>query len=127
MMPWQWSLAIQKGEPLTLYAGGKMKRDWTYIDDILAGLMAALDKPMDYEILNLGCGRPVENLHFVETLENLLGKKAKIVDTPVPASEPMITYADISKARKLLGYEPKIMVEEGLSRFVKWMRDENLL
>ena len=59
--------------------------------------------------------------------EELLGKKAVIVDTPVPPSEPLVTFADISKAKKLLGYEPKVMVEEGLRRFVQWMRSEQLL
>lgn len=127
MMPWQWTLKILKGEPLELYGAGKIKRDWTYVDDIVAGFIAALDKGLNFEILNLGCGRPVENTEFVATLEKLLNKKAIIVNTPVPDSEPMITYADISKARKLLGYEPKVMVEEGLSRFINWLRAEKLI
>jgi len=127
MMPWQWSKAIVAGEPITLYNGGKMKRDWTYVDDICDGFIAALGKPMPYEIINLGCGRPIENLRFVQVLEELLGRKANIVDTPVPPSEPLVTFADISKAKKLLGYEPKVMVEEGLKRFVDWMRAEKLL
>jgi UDP-glucuronate 4-epimerase len=127
MMPWQWSKAILAGESITLYNGGRMKRDWTYVDDICDGFIAALNKPLDYEIINLGCGRPVENLQFVHVLEELLGKKANIVDVPVPPSEPLVTFADISKARKLLGYEPKVMVEEGLRRFVEWMRAEKLL
>jgi UDP-glucuronate 4-epimerase len=127
MMPWQWSRAIVAGEPLTLYNGGHIQRDWTYVDDIVDGFIAALDRPMGFEIINLGCGRPVENLRFVEVLEGLLGKKATIVDTPCPPSEPLITYADITKARKLLGYEPKVMVEEGLRRFVQWMRAEKLI
>lgn len=127
MMPWQWSKQILAGEPLTLYNGGHLKRDWTYIDDIVDGFVAALDKPLGFEIINLGCGRPVENLRFVEVLEQLLGKKANKIDTPCPPSEPLITYADISKAKKLLGYEPKVMVEEGLKRFIEWMRAERLL
>jgi UDP-glucuronate 4-epimerase len=123
MMPWQWTRQILAGEPLTLYAAGKLKRDWTYIDDIVAGFVAALDKGLAYEIINLGCSNPVENLEFVKVLEELLGKKAKMVDTPTPASEPLITYADVSKARKLLGYEPKVKVREGLTRFIAWMRE----
>jgi UDP-glucuronate 4-epimerase len=127
MMPWQWSQMILKGEPLQLYGAGKIKRDWTYIDDIVAGFILALDKPMGFEILNLGCGNPVENTHFVATLEKLLGKKAICNNVPTPDSEPLITYADISKARKLLGYEPKVMIEEGLSRFVDWLRAEKII
>jgi UDP-glucuronate 4-epimerase len=127
MMPWQWTFQIVQGEPLTLYNGGRLKRDWTYIDDIVAGFVAALDKGLAYEVINLGCSQPVENLEFVSILERLLGKKANIVDTPVPPSEPLITYADISKARQLLGYHPKVNVAEGLERFVGWLREEKLL
>lgn len=127
MMPWKWAFAIHAGEKITLYNGGRLKRDWTYIDDIVAGFVAALDKPMAYEIINLGCSNPVENLDFVRILEGLLHRKAQIVDAPCPPSEPQITFADITKARQLLGYEPKVAVEEGLSRFIAWLRAERLL
>jgi UDP-glucuronate 4-epimerase len=127
MMPWQWTLDILAGKPLTLYNAGHIKRDWTYIDDIVRGFVAAIDRPFAYEIMNLGCSNPVENLEFVATLEGLLGKKAVVVDTPTPPSEPMITYADVSKARRMLGYEPRVQVKEGLGHFVKWMRDEGII
>lgn len=123
MMPWQWTQMILRGEPLTLYNAGRLKRDWTYIDDIVAGFISALDHPFGYEIINLGCSNPVENIEFVRTLEKLLGRDAKIVDAPCPASEPLVTYADITKARNLLGYQPKVNVEEGLSRFIQWAND----
>jgi UDP-glucuronate 4-epimerase len=127
MMPWQWSKMILKGETLKLYNSGNLKRDWTFIDDIVAGFIAALDKGLDWEVMNLGCSNPVSNTEFVETLESLLGKKAKWVDAPTPESEPLITYADISKARALLGYEPKVGVREGLRRFIEWARAEKVL
>jgi UDP-glucuronate 4-epimerase len=132
MMPWQWTLDILAGKPLTLYNAGHIKRDWTYIDDIVAGLILALDNPPTgdrggYDILNLGCSNPVENLRFVEVLENLLDKKAQIVDTPTPPTEPLITYADISKARKVLGYHPKVQVEQGLAHFITWLRTEKII
>jgi UDP-glucuronate 4-epimerase len=127
MMPWKWAQQIHRGEAITLYNNGRLKRDWTYVDDIVDGFIAALDKPFAYEIINLGCGCPVENTRFVEVLEELLGRKAKIVDTPCPPSEPAITYADTTKARELLGYEPKVGIEEGLARFVSWLREEKLL
>ena len=127
MMPWQWSQDILKGKPLTLYGAGKLKRDWTYIDDIVAGFIAALDKKLTWQILNLGCGNPVENLRFVQIIEILLGIKAVIVDTPTPPSEPIITYADITQAKQLLGWQPKVNVKEGLANFIAWMRQEKLL
>jgi UDP-glucuronate 4-epimerase len=123
MMPWKWTEMILRGEILSLFNGGNLKRDWTYIDDIVAGFVAAIDNPFGFEILNLGCGRPVLNLDFIQTLERILGKKAKTVDTPTPPSEPMITFADISKAKRLLGYEPKVNVEVGLERFINWARE----
>jgi len=124
MMPWQWTKQILAGEPLLLYGGGKLKRDWTYIDDILTGFLSALDTKLECEILNLGCGRPIENLEFVKILERLLGKSATLKDAPTPPSEPLITFADVSKAQRLLGYEPVVTVEEGLRRVVEWMRAE---
>jgi UDP-glucuronate 4-epimerase len=127
MMPWQWTEMILKGETLHLYANGDLKRDWTYIDDIVAGFVAALDKKLDFEIINLGCGRPVTNIDFVRTLEKLLNKKANIIDAPCPASEPPITFADISKARCLLNYDPKITVDLGLARFLDWARESKAI
>jgi UDP-glucuronate 4-epimerase len=126
MMPWQWSRMILAGEPLTLYGAGKLKRDWTYIDDIVEGFIAALDAGFHWEIINLGCGQPVENLDFVQTLETLWGKKAIINNVPIPSSEPFITFADITKAGRLLGYKPKVNVPEGLERFVRWIREEKI-
>lgn len=122
MMPWQWSQKISRGEPITLFNGGHLKRDWTYIDDIVGGFLLALDANLGWEIFNLGCGVPVENMRFVQILEELVGQKARIVDAPCPPSEPLETFADISKARAMLGYEPQVRVEEGLAHFVAWMR-----
>lgn len=127
MMPWQWTQAIHHGKPITLFNGGHMHRDWTFIDDIVDGLVAALDRGLDWEILNLGRGCPVENVDFVRVLEKLLGKDAVIVEAPAPPSEPPITFADVSRTTELLGYEPKVSVDEGLARFVDWLRSETLL
>ena len=128
MMPWQWTLDILAGKPLNLYNAGHLKRDWTYIDDLVAGLILALDQPQPkFEVINLGCSHPVENLEFVQILEKVLGRKANIEASPCPASEPLITFADISKARRVLGYQPKVNVEEGLGRFIEWMRAEKII
>jgi UDP-glucuronate 4-epimerase len=127
MMPWQWATSIARGDRIILYNGGHLKRDWTFVDDIVAGFIAALEKPLGFEIINLGCACPVENLEFVRILEELLERPANHIDAPAPASEPTITYADIAKARELLGYAPKTNVAEGLRQFVQWLRSEKLL
>lgn len=126
MMPWRWTEQILRGETLTLYDGGRLKRDWTYVDDIVGGICAALDAGLPWETINVACGRPVENRYFVDVLERLLERKAQCVETTAPASEPPILFADISKARRLLGYEPRVPVEEGLRRFVEWYRAQGL-
>jgi UDP-glucuronate 4-epimerase len=127
MMPWQWTYSILEGKPLNLFGGGHLKRDWTYVDDIVSGFIAALDKKLAWQILNLGCGNPVENLRFVEILEQLLGKKAIKQDTPTPSSEPIVTYADITETTTKLGWKPKVQVEQGLEHFINWMRAEKLI
>jgi UDP-glucuronate 4-epimerase len=127
MMPWVWSRAIAAGEPLTVYAGGRLQRDWTYIEDIVGGVIASLDRGLEWAVLNLGAGRPVENLRFVGLLEELVGKKAVLRDVPAPPSEPPVTYADVSRAAELLNYRPTTPVEEGLARFVAWLRSFGLI
>jgi UDP-glucuronate 4-epimerase len=127
MMPWQWSVNIARGEPIILYNAGKMKRDWTYVDDIVAGFVAALDHEFEFEIFNLGCSNPVENVEFVQVIEQLIGRMAIVVDKPAPPSEPLITYADVSKASRMIGYQPRVKVQQGLPKLIDWMRAEKLL
>lgn len=126
MMPWHWTEQILRGETLTLFDGGRLERDWTYIDDIVDGFVAALDAGLSYEIINLGASRPIDNLRFVRRLEELLDHEAQIKDVPTPASEPFRTYADVTKAQRLLGYQPQVPVEEGLARFVAWFQANGL-
>ena len=127
MMPWQWAKRIGKGEPITLFNAGHMKRDWTYIDDIVRGFIAALDADLSWEIINLGGGDPTENLEFVRILEQLVGRAATIENVPCPPSEPLETWASIEKARELLDWAPQVKVTDGLARFVDWMRAEQIL
>lgn len=127
MMPWQWARRICAGEPITLFNAGHMRRDWTYIDDIVRGFLAALDANLSWEIINLGSGTPTENLEFVRILERLVGRAAIIENAPCPPSEPLETWASIEKARALLGWAPQTKVEDGLAQFVNWMRAEELL
>lgn len=115
---------IYKGEPVPIYGDGTSERDYTYIDDIVDGIIAALNEPMGYEIINLGCGNPIALMQVVKLLEQVLGKKAKLEFSPMPPSDPPLTHADITKAKQLLGYEPKVQVEEGVPKFVEWFERE---
>jgi len=122
MMPVKVIRAIQEDQPVTLFDAGRLSRDWTYIDDIVAGVVAALDRPLGYEVINLGCGAPLSMTDFVDYFEKLSGKTVERINVPAPASEPQITYCDNSRARLLLGFDPKVSVREGLERTWNWYR-----
>ena len=120
--------AIVEGRPITLFNSGDMERDFTYVDDIVAGVLAALDRPpsgnaVPHALYNLGNHRPTRLTRFVEILEGELGLQAKIEHAPMPAGDVPRTFADIEASRRDLGFEPKIAIEEGLKRFVAWYRD----
>ena len=99
-----------------------MYRDWTYISDIVSGIIAAADRPLGYELLNLGRGEPVLLLEFVRTIEDLVGRKAHLVPSPNLNSDASATHADIGKARQLLGYAPKVSIAEGVVHCWSWYR-----
>ena len=120
MMPFMVADRIARGQAITLFDAGQMKRDWTYVDDIVQGVVLALDKPLGYDQINLGRGEPVLMADFVNLLETIVGKQAVLETPPAPASEPAITFADISKARRLLGYDPKTPVHTGLEKLWGW-------
>jgi UDP-glucuronate 4-epimerase len=108
-----------------LYNGGNMHRDWTYVEDIAAGVVAAADRRLGYEIINLGRGEPTLLKDFVEFIEGLAGKRARLVEEPMMAADVAYTYADITKAQRLLGYAPSVSVKDGVTRFWRWY-DENV-
>ena len=120
MMPFMVTDRIARGETVTLFDAGDMKRDWTFVDDIVSGVDLALRKPLGYEIVNLGRGEPVLMRDFVTIVEELVGKEAILDTPPAPPSEPKITFANINKARRLLGYDPQIPVREGLEKLWAW-------
>ncbi|MCP4711943.1 MAG: NAD-dependent epimerase/dehydratase family protein, partial [Planctomycetes bacterium] len=115
---------ILAGESIPVYGDGSMARDFTYIDDIIQGVIAALDKCSGYEIYNLGESQPYRLDELIEKLEAALGQKARIERLPVPAGDVRQTFADITKARGELGYDPRIDLPEGLGRFVEWLKSE---
>lgn len=112
--------AILNGKELPLYEGGKMYRDWTYVEDTVAGVLAAVDRPLGYEVVNLGRGEPVLLLDFVRRIEELVGKKARFRTEKKPDTDAQATHADIGKAKQLLGYAPKTSVNQGVERFWTW-------
>jgi UDP-glucuronate 4-epimerase len=114
--------AITRGEPIDLFGDGSTRRDYTYIDDILQGVLAALDRRLGYEVINLGESRTVALRELVELLERNLGRKAVVRWLPVQPGDVPVTFADIGKARRLLGYNPQVPIEEGIARFVAWFK-----
>jgi UDP-glucuronate 4-epimerase len=120
MMPYQVTRALFERRRVTIFDGGAPKRDWTYIGDIAAGVVAAARRVSGYEILNIGRGEPVALSEFVGILEQLTEQELLRDDAPLPPTEAPITYADVSKARRLLGYEPRVPLSDGLRHFVDW-------
>jgi len=120
MMAYLLADSITKGIQIPLYDNGQMYRDWTYVDDITDGVVAAVDRPLGYEIINIGRGEPTLLRDFVDMIEQLAGKKANLINKPKLAADFVRNQADISKARRLLDYDPKVSVTEGVKRFWEW-------
>jgi UDP-glucuronate 4-epimerase len=114
---------IHQGERIPLYGDGTSRRDYTYIDDIIGGIMGAVRNLRGYDIFNLGESQTVPLRELIFLLEEALGKKAEVEELPEQPGDVPITYADITKARRLLGYDPKVSIAEGVGQFVRWFRD----
>jgi len=116
--------AISNNQPIPVYGNGETGRDYTYVQDIVGGIVSAADYVMNnqgvYEIVNLGNSHPVKLMELVNTIENILVKKAIINWQPMQPGDAEFTYADISKAQKLLNYHPSTSLEEGLRNFIGW-------
>ena len=120
MAIYKFAMAIYQDKEVILYNEGKIKRDFTYISDVIDGILRALRRTFPYEIFNIGSGNPVEVRHVLKLLEVNLGKRAKIIFKPKPKEDMPMTFADISKAKELLGYTPKVTIEEGVKKFSAW-------
>ena len=117
---------ISSGEAIPVFGDGTTRRDYTYIDDIIAGVRAAIDYDQsDYEVINLGESRTVELRELISLLESALGQTAKIDRQPLQPGDVPQTFADIARARRLLNYNPRTQIEEGIRRFVEWWRTRN--
>ena len=115
--------AISAGEPVTMYGDGSSARDYTYIDDIIDGVEAAVDSPCEWEVINLGSSTPIPLCDMVEILARALGRPARIKHVEDQPGDVPITFADTTKAERLLGYSPQTDFVEGVRRFVEWYRE----
>jgi UDP-glucuronate 4-epimerase len=123
MAPWLFAEAILSGRPITLYDGGRLKRDFTFVEDIAAGVLGCLDRPAPGpapRVLNIGNHRSLAVRRFVDVLEDALGRKAVVRDAPRPATDVEETFADISAIQALCGFEPRTPIEAGVPRFAEW-------
>jgi UDP-glucuronate 4-epimerase len=116
--------AILRGKPVEVYGDGTARRDYTHVEDIVRGVLACFHREFGYEVINLGESRTVELRELVQLIERAVGRKAQIRQLPGQAGDVPITYADISKARRLLGYNPQVNIESGIERFVDWFRKQ---
>jgi len=120
MMAYLVAESVTKGIQIPLYDGGMMYRDWTFVDDITDGVVAAIDRPLGYEIINLGRGEPTLLKDFVTMIEILANSRANVVNKPRLAADFVRNEADISKARRLLAYDPEVSVQDGIKIFWDW-------
>lgn len=117
---------ISEGQPIPVFGDGSTRRDYTYIDDIISGISAAMNYEESlFEVINLGESQTVELNYLIEVLEKALDRRAIIERRPPQAGDVPVTYADISKARRLLGYAPTTKIEDGIEKFVRWFKEKD--
>lgn len=123
--------SILEDKPIQMYGNGNTARDYTYIDDIIDGIQKSIEyleqNRKIYEILNLGESTPIKLIDMIKTIEEKTNKKAIIQKLPMQAGDVNITYANIEKARRLIGYEPKVNFETGIENFIKWFKENQHL
>jgi len=124
MAPMLFVKAILEGKPINVFNNGEMARDFTYVKDIVNGIYLTLLKvDNNFNILNIGNGSPVNLMNFIEVIEDKLGKKAIKIFMPMQAGDVKTTWANIDKLSAIYNYKPKVNIEEGISNFVKWVKD----
>ena len=116
---------MHAGQTITVFGDGSTSRDYTYVDDTVDGILACTDREFGYEVINLGESQTVKLSRLIELLESALGIEAQIDRQPLQPGDVPITYANIDKAQRLLGYDPQTKIEDGIPRFVDWFRQQN--
>jgi UDP-glucuronate 4-epimerase len=124
MAPFKFTKLISEGKEIEMFGDGSSSRDYTFVEDIAQGIIAAVYRNLGLEIINLGNERPIELRQLIKLIEQNVGKKAKIRQLPTQKGDVPLTHADISKARHLLGYIPRVSFEEGIKRTVEWYKKE---
>lgn len=122
MAPYIFTKKILSNESINIYGDGSQARDFTFIDDIVNGIIKTIEKPFDFEIINLGNSCPVSVSKLIQIIEEAAGKKAKIKYQPARLGDVEKTFANISKAKKMLGWEPKTKIQKGMNKFIDWLK-----
>jgi UDP-glucuronate 4-epimerase len=118
---------MAEGEPIPMYGDGSSQRDYTYFSDIVDGIIAALERPLEWEIINLGGSDPVQLSKLIELIAEAIGVEPEINQLPDQPGDVPITYADIDRARRLLDYEPRYPIAQGIGQFVEWYRRTHMV
>lgn len=118
---------IDEGKAIPMFGDGTSRRDYTYVDDLVDGVVRAVDRPLGYDVINLGEQDTISLRDLISLIEENLGKKAKIDQQPDQPGDVPLTFADISRARERLGYDPQVKVQEGVRRFVDWYRGKEVI
>lgn len=125
MSPMLFARAISAGEPIKVFNNGDMMRDFTYIDDIVEGVVRVVDRaPARHEVYNIGCSNPVKLMDFISEIENALGRRAEKIMLPMQPGDVYQTYADTSKLERDFGYRPGVTLHEGIGKFIEWYRSD---
>lgn len=127
MMAYKVLESICTGKEVPLYNNGQMYRDWTYVGDIVKGILSAVDRPLGYEIINLGRGKPVLLTDFIQALEIIIGSPCNVHSMPMPLADVEQTYADITLAEKLLNYKPAMSVSDGVFQLWQWYQHQHTM
>ena len=106
-----------------MFGDGTSQRDYTFVEDVVDGVVRAIDRPCGFKVYNLGRSQPIALINVVRVIEHLFDKRASIEWLPVQAGDVSITYADIAEARRELGYSPRVTLEDGIRRFILWRTD----
>ena len=125
MAIYKFTKLIRKGNEIEIYGDGSSKRDYTYVEDIVSGIVSALDRNIPFDIFNLGNSHTVELKYLISLIEKEFNRKAKIRHMPEQEGDVPVTYADIRKSNKELDYTPRTKIEDGIKKFVKWFKEQN--